>query len=56
VRLVRSPAGLPGEISWDIAANRLDPGSLTGVDAVVHLAGAGIAEASLERRIQTSDP
>ncbi len=44
VRLVRSPAGLPGEISWDIAANRLDPGSLTGVDAVVHLAGAGIAE------------
>ena len=44
VRLVRGPAEPPGEISWDIGASRLDPGSLTGMDAVVHLAGAGIAE------------
>jgi uncharacterized protein len=44
VRLVRVSAADPGEIGWDIDANRLDPRSLTGIDAVVHLAGAGIAE------------
>jgi len=44
VRLVRGPPDPPGAITWDIDANRLDPGSLTGIDAVVHLAGAGIAD------------
>jgi uncharacterized protein len=44
VRLVRGPAKGPDQISWDIKAARLDPGSLEGVEAVVHLAGAGIAD------------
>lgn len=40
-RLVRtSPA--PGEVRWDTTAPRLD-GSLEGLDAVVHLAGANLA-------------
>lgn len=33
-----------GEIGWDPAAGRLDPGDLKGVDAVVNLAGAGIGD------------
>ncbi len=33
-----------GEISWDPAAGVLDPAHLSGVDAVVHLAGAGIGD------------
>jgi uncharacterized protein (TIGR01777 family) len=44
LRLVRGPAEGPDQISWDINAARLDPDSLTGVEAVVHLAGAGIAD------------
>jgi uncharacterized protein len=45
VRLVRRPARAPGEIQWDPAAARaLDPAALSGTDAVVHLAGAPIAE------------
>jgi uncharacterized protein (TIGR01777 family) len=43
VRLVRRPAR-PGEVQWDPAAGRLDPGDLAGVDAAVHLAGAGIGD------------
>lgn len=43
VRAVRKPAG-PGEVSWDPAAGVLDPAHLSGVDAVVHLAGAGIGD------------
>ncbi len=41
MRLVRRPATGPDERQWDPA--RPDPGLLTGVDAVVHLAGASIA-------------
>jgi hypothetical protein len=44
LRLVRGPATGPDQISWDIGASRLDPGSLSGVEAVVHLAGAGIGD------------
>lgn len=33
-----------GEIGWDPAERRLDPGDLVGVDAVVNLAGAGIGD------------
>jgi hypothetical protein len=33
----------PGAPSWDPATGHLDPGILTGVDAVVHLAGESIA-------------
>ena len=46
IRLVRSgPAG-PGTLVWDPGAERggLDPQSLDGVDAVVHLAGAGVGD------------
>lgn len=42
-RLVRR-AGGPGEIAWDPAAGRLDPAAIDGADAVVHLAGANIAQ------------
>jgi hypothetical protein len=38
----RAPAS--GEIGWDPAAGRLDPIDLDGIDAVVHLAGAGIGD------------
>jgi len=52
VRLVRRAANGPGEIAWDPAAGVLDAATLAGVDAVVHLAGAGIADArwTSERR------
>ena len=38
----RAPAA--GEIGWDPSAGRLDPGDLEPLDAVVHLAGAGIGD------------
>jgi uncharacterized protein (TIGR01777 family) len=41
--LVRRPPG-PGEIRWDPTGGGLDPASLRGVDAVVHLAGENLAE------------
>lgn len=43
VRVVRRPvrAGEPA-VRWDPASGELDPADLDGVDAVVHLAGAGI--------------
>jgi uncharacterized protein (TIGR01777 family) len=43
-RLVRGPAAADDEVSWDISARRLNPKALRGVDAVVHLAGAGIGD------------
>lgn len=42
-RLVRRQPG-PGDIRWDPAAGELSAGALEGVDAIVHLAGAGIGE------------
>ena len=44
VRLVRRQPTSPAEIPWDPAARRLDPAHLAGVDAVIHLAGAGIGD------------
>jgi uncharacterized protein (TIGR01777 family) len=44
VSLVRRSPDTGDEIQWDPAAGLLDPGSLEGIDAVVHLAGAGIAD------------
>jgi uncharacterized protein (TIGR01777 family) len=38
----RTPSS--GEIGWDPAAGTMDPTDLSGVDAVVHLAGAGIGD------------
>jgi uncharacterized protein len=45
VRLVRRRASAPDEIGWDPSAGGrgLDPKSLAGVNAVVHLSGAPIA-------------
>ena len=42
-RLVRRQAGT-GEIRWDPIAGELPAAELEGVDAVVHLAGAGIGD------------
>jgi len=43
VRLVRREPNA-GEVRWDPTANQLDPSELSGVDAVINLAGRGIAE------------
>lgn len=44
-RLVRAPrrAG-PGEVGWDLDAGTIDTDGLEGVNAVINLAGAGIAD------------
>lgn len=42
VHLVRRPARTTAEIPWDPRAGRLEPSSLSGIDAVVHLAGASV--------------
>src|SRR5262245_28791607 len=44
VRLTRRPASAPDEVSWDPAAGRLDPADLAGVEAAVHLSGAGVGD------------
>lgn len=45
VELVRRPAaGEPEAVEWDPMGGRLDPAALEGLDAVVHLAGAGIGD------------
>jgi len=45
VPIVRRPAHQnSGEIGWSPADGRLDAASLAGLDAVVHLAGAGIGD------------
>ena len=44
LRLVRRPASQPDEVTWDPAAGTVDLARLAGTDAVVHLAGAGVAD------------
>ena len=46
IRLIRTGSAAPDTLVWDPRAERggLDPQSLDGVGAVVHLAGAGIAD------------
>ena len=44
VRFVRGAAGGADERSWDPSARRLDPSQVADLDAVVHLAGAGVAD------------
>ena len=46
IRLVRTAPATADTIAWDPRADRggLDPRSLDGVAAVVHLAGAGLAD------------
>ena len=44
VQLVRSAPSRPGEVRWDPAAGTVDLAGLAGVEAVVHLAGAGVGD------------
>jgi NAD dependent epimerase/dehydratase family enzyme len=44
VSFVRRPAASPAEITWDPANGKLSARDLEGVDAVIHLAGAGIGD------------
>ncbi|MFM7093334.1 MAG: TIGR01777 family oxidoreductase, partial [Actinomycetota bacterium] len=44
VSFVRRPAASPAEITWDPANGKLNAHDLEGVDAVIHLAGAGIGD------------
>lgn len=44
VRLVRGAASAPDERPWDPDRRVLDPAHLADVDAVVHLAGAGVGD------------
>jgi len=43
-RLVRRKAAAPDEISWDPQAGTVDLAALEGVNAVIHLAGAGVGD------------
>jgi len=43
-RLVRRPAVSAEEITWDPIAGTVDMEALAGVDAVIHLAGAGVGD------------
>ena len=43
-RLVRRPAVSSEVITWDPIAGTVDMEALTGVDAVIHLAGAGVSD------------
>ncbi|MCD6052131.1 MAG: uncharacterized protein K0Q55_3549 [Verrucomicrobia bacterium] len=45
VRLVRGgTAGEPNSVDWDPLSDRLDASKLSGIDAVIHLAGDNLAE------------
>ena len=44
VRLVRRAPKHPGEVRWDPAGGTVEADGLSGVEALVHLAGAGIGE------------
>lgn len=44
LRLVRRRPAAPDERGWDPPAGRIDAGALDGVDAVVNLCGAGVAD------------
>lgn len=45
IRLVRrAPAAGADEIRWDVTGGTIDAAALEGIDAVVHLAGAGIGD------------
>ena len=44
LRLVRRPATHADEIEWDPAAGRLAASALSGADAVINLAGAGVGD------------
>jgi len=44
MHLVRREPQTPSEIGWDPGSRKLDPADLSGLTAVVHLAGAGVGD------------
>jgi uncharacterized protein (TIGR01777 family) len=44
VRLVRRPPATATEVQWNPDAHQVDPAAFAGVDVVVNLAGAGVAD------------
>jgi len=44
LRLVRRPATAPAEVSWDPAKGLVEIEKLSGIDALVNLAGAGVGD------------
>ena len=44
IRLVRRAPSAPDEVRWDPAAGTVDLAGLQGIDAVMHLAGAGVGD------------
>jgi len=44
LRLVRRPATAPSEVTWDPTKRSVDMGKLTGIDALINLAGAGVGD------------
>ena len=44
LRLVRRPPTAPTEVSWDPATSSIDLDALTGVNAFINLAGAGVGD------------
>ena len=44
VHLVRRKPANSTEVGWDPGSRKLDPGDLSGLTAVVHLAGAGVGD------------
>ena len=44
LHLVRRQPQTSSEVGWDPASRTLDPGALSGLTAVVHLAGAGVGD------------
>ena len=44
VRVVRTSPAPPGTVHWDPQGGEIDAAGLEGVDAVVHLAGAGVGD------------
>ncbi len=44
IKLVRQPASAPDQLRWDLTQGVENPAALNGLDAVVHLAGAGVGD------------
>jgi uncharacterized protein len=44
LRLVRRPATAPTEVTWDPYKGEIDLAALSGVDALINLAGAGVGD------------
>jgi hypothetical protein len=44
LRLVRRTSGAPDEVTWDPMGGTVDVAGLAGVEAVIHLAGAGVGD------------